>query len=253
MGTTPPLTSAYAQGGFSMQFLNLTGTVACLADASGFNWIEDPSKTTTWGVHHLGELTLRARSPAGSGTWAGVSTAETTGLPGASSAPMVPPIYPGGFAAWDLTPMVGPLAGMGVVASREYGAPEDGSEGLVVTFVLGNKGNATVEFGSVELSAVHNNDWSGLTLEQNAEQCSLSDPHVGAGAGYVQFTRITGTGPALLLAPYTGGCTGSAPASLPSRCGARVEAYRMVREDAGARSGTFEGRYALLSHSLAYA
>ncbi|HMJ23892.1 MAG TPA: DUF5695 domain-containing protein, partial [Terriglobales bacterium] len=80
--------------------------------------------------------------------------------------------------------------------------------------------------------------------------CSFYDPYIGEDAGYLQVTRLTGHGPALLVVP-----DGKTP----------LEAYNPILDKANSfgaapiftdptpRSVTFEGFYEWLVHSQAYA
>jgi Family of unknown function (DUF5695) len=77
------------------------------------------------------------------------------------------------------------------------------------------------------------------TLPQAHEICSFFDPYVGRNAGYLQVTRLSGAGPALLVVPEPGTKT-------------PFEAFRPLN-DTSRRGQTFEGAFEWTSHSTAYA
>ncbi len=77
------------------------------------------------------------------------------------------------------------------------------------------------------------------TLPQAHEICSFFDPYVGRDAGYLQVTRLSGAGPALVVVPETGTQT-------------PFEAFRPLN-DASRRGQTFEGAFEWTTHSQAYA
>src|SRR5262249_52029874 len=79
------------------------------------------------------------------------------------------------------------------------------------------------------------------TLPQAHEICSFFDPYVGRDAGYLQVTRLSGAGPALLVVPLNFGRTNTA-----------FEAFRPLN-DASRRGQTFEGAFEWTVHSQAYA
>jgi hypothetical protein len=77
------------------------------------------------------------------------------------------------------------------------------------------------------------------TLPQAHETCSFFDPYVGRDAGYLQVTRLSGAGPALVVTPAPGTRT-------------PFEAFRPLN-DATRRGQTFEGAFEWTVHSRAYA
>ncbi len=108
---------------------------------------------------------------------------------------------------------------------------------LVLRATITNKNKTPVTLGAVGFPLVFNNIISDRTLPEAHERCTFADPYVGRDAGYVQVTRLTGGGPALVVIP-----DGRTP----------LEAYLPLREPTGS-SQTFEGTYAWLAHSAAYA
>jgi len=87
---------------------------------------------------------------------------------------------------------------------------------------------------------VWNNVITGRSLEQAHEQCSFADPYIGHDAGYVQVTRLSGAGPALLVLPE--GRTpleAYGPILDPPKTGSKDPVA--VFTDATPRGQTFEG------------
>lgn len=121
------------------------------------------------------------------------------GPSGNGTARPIPPQLSGGLLAADITGLLSILpAQLGLRVTREYGAVADGN-GFTMTFNVTNGGSQTVEVGAFAASLTFNQDWSGLSLPQTAASCSLFDPYMGLDAGFVRATRISGTGPAMLV------------------------------------------------------
>ena len=97
---------------------------------------------------------------------------------------------------------------------------------------------------------IFNNVLNHRSLEEAHAKCSFYDPYIGEDAGYLQVTRLSGHGPALLVVP-----DGNTP----------FEAYNPIldkRDSWGAapvftdptpRGITFEGFYEWMVSSQAYA
>jgi hypothetical protein len=232
----------FTLGGLSFGLRNRTGTIAVLHDAgddSGFSFTPDDAGRLQANFHHLGDVTLKVRL-AGGGSWATVTTASST-----AAAPQVAPTVPGAFWASDVSSLLATPAAPGLVVTRQYTAPADGG-GIVLHTVVTNGGAQPVEIGGFGTSIVTNNNWNGLSLEQNAATCSLLEPYVGGDAGFAKATRITGSGPVLMVAPHAASC---GPAGLPAGatvafCGSPLQVWRPLREDATPGVGVaFEGLY----------
>ena len=84
---------------------------------------------------------------------------------------------------------------------------------------------------------IFNNMITRRSLKEAHEKCSFSDPYIGQDAGYLQVTRLSGLGPALLVVPQ-----GQTP----------FEAYQLLTEPTRP-SQTFEGAFAWMVHTQAYA
>ena len=87
-----------------------------------------------------------------------------------------------------------------------------------------------------------NNIFSNRTALQTEQTCSLQDPYIGLGAGYVQVTPLQGTGPALVVTGLNG---------------TDFEAWRFLPEATNTnlyyQSQVFEGLYEWQTHTLAWA
>jgi hypothetical protein len=190
------------------------------------------------GYFHLGDITLRLRNGS-SGEWRNYSTA-------AARAPVtVLPGSKGVLAAADLTPTM--PADLPLQVTRSW-ALESGK--LVLRFELKNKSSAAVEIGALGIPMVFNNVLNDRSLEEAHAKCSFYDPYIGEDAGYLQVTRLSGHGPALLVVP-----DGKTP----------FEAYNPILDrpnpwgaapiftDPTPRGITFEGFYEWMVHSRAYA
>jgi Family of unknown function (DUF5695) len=230
---------------FTLKLVRSSQTVAALLPkgAEGFDFTPGDilAQRSTDGYYHLGDIDLRLRANKGD-NWTSYSTAfarkPVTALP--SSADVL--------AAADLTPTL--PAGIPLQIIRTW-AVEDGK--LVLRFTLKNISRSDVEIGSLGIPMIFNNVMNDRTLEQAHEKCSFYDPYIGEDAGYLQVTRLTGRGPALIVVP-----DGRTP----------FEAYNPILDehhhrgdaapepeifhDPTPRSTTFEGFYEWMVHSVAY-
>ncbi len=187
---------------------------------------------------HFGDLTMRLRQ--GSGDWKSFATAASrkpvTALPAGGNV----------LAAADFSPTLPDDCPLQVI--RTWAVV---NSRLTLNFELKNTSDAPVEIGSLGIPLVFNNYITGRSLEEAHAVCSFSDPAISLDGGYVQVTRLSGQGPALVVVPE-----GKTPfeaynpilndRDLPS------EATR-VFTDPTPRSQTFEGFYEWLVHSRAYA
>ena len=254
--------TSFTAGGLYFEVRGASGTIAVLRDASdagsanfSFTPDEKDGARAADGSHRFGDVTIRARTYGSSSAFAQASTTVAKAV--GPVAPKVAPQLPG-RALWaaDLTPLLNSTpvfatAVPGLRVARELTATADGL-GVVMSFVLSNSGSSAIEVGGFDVSLVTDNNWQGLTLEQNAERCSLSDPYLGADGGFLRVMRISGTGPVLLVAPASAFACGAA---LPGTvaCGGRFENWRMLRDDPARRGVTFEGFYAWAFTTKAWA
>jgi hypothetical protein len=141
------------------------------------------------GYFHLGDITLRLRTGT-SGSWQNVTTsAARTAVTALSASGDV-------LAAADLSPAL--PSGLPVSVTRSY--LKQGGR-LVMRFEIKNKSTSSVQIGALGIPMVFNNVISNRTLDAAHAQCSFADPYIGRDAGYVQVTRLSGAGPALLVLP----------------------------------------------------
>jgi hypothetical protein len=190
------------------------------------------------GYYHLGDLDLRLRKSS-SGEWKSYSTAVARTPVTALSA------LAGILAAADLTPTLPADCPLDIVRTW---ALESGK--LVLRFQLKNQTAEPVQVGALGIPMIFNNVLTDRSLEQAHALCSFYDPYIGEDAGYLQVTRLSGHGPALLVVP-----DGKTP----------FEAYNPILDKRGAgstvpiftdptpRGTTFEGFYDWMVHSQAYA
>ncbi|HVI80873.1 MAG TPA: DUF5695 domain-containing protein, partial [Candidatus Acidoferrum sp.] len=190
------------------------------------------------GYFHLGDLTLRLRS-GNSGEWRNFSTSV------ARTPVRVLPTSKDVLAAADLTPTL--PAGFPLQITRRW-ALHSGK--LVLQFTLKNKTSNTVQIGALGFPMIFNNVLNDRSLEDAHTKCSFYDPYIGEDAGYLQVTRLSGNGPALLVVPE-----GKTPfeAYNPILDQPGPWAAKPVFTDATSRGITFEGFYEWMVHSQAYA
>jgi len=190
------------------------------------------------GYFHLGDITLRLRAGS-SGEWKNFSTSI-------ARTPVKPlPVSNDILAAADLTPTLPADFPLQITRSWEL---ESGK--LVLRFVLKNKSSQAVQIGALGIPMIFNNVLNDRSLDEAHAKCSFYDPYIGEDAGYLQVTRLTGHGPALLVV-----AEGKTP----------FEAYNPILDHPGRRGAkppftdptprgiTFEGFYEWMVHSQAYA
>src|SRR5262249_41955514 len=139
--------------------------------------------------YHLGDITFRLRPTADQG-WTGYSTAAAR-KPVKSLA-----TSSGILASADLTATLPPDCPLQVTRNWRL---EHGK--LVLEYVLKNRSTNAVELGSLGIPLVFNNYITGRSLSQAHEICTFSDPAIAEDGGYVQVTRLSGHGPALVVVP----------------------------------------------------
>ena len=72
---------------------------------------------------------------------------------------------------------------------------------LVLQFELSNKTDEAIEIGHLGIPLIFNNIITDRKLPEAHEKNSFSDPYIALDAGYVQVTRLKGSGPALVVVP----------------------------------------------------
>lgn len=214
---------------FNLKLVKASQTIAALEPkgADGFDftpadWLERRSANR---FHHLGDLTFRLRT-GNTGSWQAYSTA-TARQP-------VKPLEVSGqtLAAADLSPTLPADCPLQITRSWLL---DNGQ--LVLRFDLRNRTNQPVQIGALGIPMIFNNIITRRSLEESHETCSFFDPYIGLDAGFLQVTRLKGTGPALVVVPE-----GKTP----------FEAYQLLNEPMRPTQ-TFEGPFEWLVHSQAYA
>lgn len=228
---------------FSLSLVRSSQTVAALRPKGAGDFDFTPGDLlvarSNNGYFHLGDLTLRLRT-GNSSEWKNYSTAAARqpviGLPAAEDV----------LAAADLTPTL--PSDIPLQVTRTW-ALDRGK--LVLRFTLKNKTAQAVRIGALGIPMIFNNVMTDRSLEEAYAKCSFYDPYIGEDAGYLQVTRLSGRGPALLVVPE-----GKTP----------FEAYNPIVDRPDRRSKetplftdptprwvTFEGFYQWMVHSKAYA
>ena len=178
---------------FSLRLVRSSQTVAALKPKGAGDFDFTPGdllvERSKDGYYHVGDIDLRLRKGS-SGEWHNYSTAlarrPVTALP---TAPQI-------LAAADLAPTL--PADIPLQVTRTW-ALEGGK--LVLQFTLKNKAAENVQIGALGVPMIFNNVLNGRSLEQAHAICSFYDPYIGEDAGYLQVTRLSGQGPALLVLP----------------------------------------------------
>ena len=214
---------------FKVKLVKSSQTIAALQPkgAEGFDFTPGDrlERRAANGYHHLGDLTLRLRT-GNTGPWQKYDTAEARKA--------VQSLQTSGhrLAIADLTPTL--PADIPVQIWRSWIEWEDG---LILRFEIKNRTSEPVQIGALGIPMIFNNIITGRNLKEAHEKCSFFDPYIGQDAGYLQVTRLSGLGPALVVAPE-----GQTP----------FEAYQLLNEPTRPNQ-TFEGAFAWMVHSQAYA
>jgi hypothetical protein len=119
---------------------------------------------------------------------------------------------------------------------------------LVMRFTLTNTSAQPVQIGALGIPMVFNNVLTGRTLDQAHAICSFYDPYIGEDAGYLQVTRLSGHGPALVVVP-----DGKTPFEAYSPIPDSPRGQARLFSDPTPRTVTFEGFMDWMVHSQAYA
>lgn len=227
---------------FNFKLVKASQTVAALQPkgAGGFDFTpaDQLERRAGDGYFHLGDLTLRLREN-GTGDWMSYSTAAARKP--VRSLPVTKPT----LAAADLTPTLPEDCPLEITRSWVL---DDGK--LVLKFQLKNKSPKPVQIGSLGIPMIFNNYITRRSLAQAHEVCSFSDPAICDDAGYIQVTRLSGQGPALVVVPE-GKTPLEAYNPIMNPRDAESESTRIFT-DHTPRSQTFEGFYEWMVHSLAY-
>lgn len=225
-----------------VDLLRYSGTVASLTPSSDATLDYTPGdllkQRSADTFYHLGDLDIRYRT-AGSEDWTDVSTAYKRS--------------PVTVIASDPTHFVGDVSsslpsGTPLKIVRTWSA-ENGT--LALRFTLTNISATPVEIGGFGIPMVFNNIMNGRTLDQAYRTCSFYDPYIGEDAGYVQVSRLSGTGPVLLVVP---------DGHTPFEAWKPILDHRNLKTGAGLldndptpRGTTFEGSFDWMVHTAGYA
>ena len=231
---------------FELSLVRSSQTVASLKPkgADGFDFTPGDLlvERSQNGYYHLGDLDLRVRK-SGSGEWKNYSTAVArTPVTVLSTAAEI-------LAAADLTPTLPADCPLEVIRTWAL----DGGK-LVLRFKLKNKTAEPVQVGALGIPMIFNNVLNNRSLDQAHALCSFYDPYIGQDAGYLQVTRLSGHGPALVVVP-----DGKTPFEAYNpilgerRSRGDVPIDVPVFTDRTPRGMTFEGFFDWMIHSQAYA
>jgi hypothetical protein len=222
--------STFDTPAFELVLVDASQTVASLKpkgeggfDFTPSDWLERRDRNRFF---HLGDLTLRLRTPA-SPEWAAYSTADAR-KPVESL-----DVYGPTLAGADLAPTLPPDIPLEV---RRYWEIQDGH--LTLRFRLRNRTEGPVEIGGLGIPMIFNNILQGRSLEEAHAVSSFHDPYIGQDAGYIQVARLTGVGSTLVVVPLD---------STP------LEAYNPLLSEPTRRAITFEGFFEWMAHSRALA
>src|ERR1700723_3788556 len=232
---------------FTLSLVRSSQTVAALKPkgADGFDFTPGDLLTARSrdGYFHLGDITLRRRA-GDAGDWKNYSTAT------ARTPVRALPESKNVLAAADLAPTL--PADIPLRLTRTW-AVEEGK--LVLRFALTNTSTKNVQIGALGIPMIFNNVLNERSLDQAHAICSFYDPYIGEDAGYLQVTRLSGHGPALVVVP-----DGRTPFEAynpildhKGRRGAAPVFADPIFTDPTPRGITFEGFYEWMVHSDAYA
>src|SRR5262249_11182479 len=124
------------------------------------------------------------------------------------------------------------------------------SNRLVLRFAIKNTSKTEVEVGALGIPMIFNNVLNERSLEEAHAKCSFYDPYIGEDAGYLQVTRLSGHGPALLVVPE-----GHTPFEAYNPILDKADRFgaKPLFTDPTPRGITFEGFYEWMVHSQTYA
>lgn len=208
---------------------SLKPTTLSSFDFSPFDVLSDRAAN---GQYHMGDLTFRYRTEGGSSWTSGDTALKRATVTNVSVSDS------GAFVASDLAPTLSGITDLSII--REW-KELDGD--LAVVYSITNNADDTLELGSLGFPVEFNNIFTNREASEVEEVCSLQDPYIGLDAGYVQVTRVNGTGPALVVSPLNE---------------TKFEAWRFLDEsNKGAplyyQSQVFEALYEFQVYTTAYA
>ncbi|KAG5984672.1 hypothetical protein E4U55_003752 [Claviceps digitariae] len=141
--------------------------------------------------YHTGDITIRWRI-AGQSNWTDFDTAALrTSKPSSSVRP--------GIILYSDFSHTSPAAVGKLNLTREW--LKEGSDLVLKATVTNPSSSASLEVGSFGFPIEFNSIFTNRTADEITAKCNLIDPYIGLDAGYVQVTRLTGTGPNLVITP----------------------------------------------------
>ena len=189
----PVATTPLRIGAFLLALHSDTQTLARLSPAAGpdFDFVPGQREAERQGdgYNHVGDIDIRLRNP-GDGAWRDFASAHVR------RPIVVLPATGKTRAAADITASMG--AGFPLRVERRW---IDAGGTPLLRFTLVNTSTQAVEIGALGMPMVFDNIIDDRTLEQAHAQASFTDPYIGRDAGYLQVTRLSGKGPALLVLP----------------------------------------------------
>ncbi|KAG8761979.1 hypothetical protein FRC11_011802 [Ceratobasidium sp. 423] len=144
------------------------------------------------GNYHTGDVALRVRQVGASAWISGDSAAARKAVTALSASGNV-------LASSDLTPTLPTSVTSLLTITRSWVRSSSGVLGL--RFTLRNKASTAIEVGSLEFPIAFNSIFTDRVAADTNTKCSLIDPYIGADAGFVRVTPLSGTGPVLLVTP----------------------------------------------------
>ncbi|MCC8407435.1 DUF5695 domain-containing protein [Mucilaginibacter sp. UR6-1] len=220
----------YSTSAFNLKLVKASQTVAGLEPKSsaGFDYIpaDRLKQRSSNGMYQLGDINIRLKTE-GDTAWKSFSSASKRAPVKALAA------NDSVLSAADLAATL--PADIPLKIERLW---KQRNGQLILEFDITNTSNKAVEIGSLGMPMIFNNILQDKSLEKAHAECVFYDPYIGSGAGYLQVTRLSGQGPALLVVP-----DGDTP----------FEAYNPLLDDPTPRGIDFEGFYEWMVHSKAYA
>ena len=215
---------------FRLKLVKASQTIAALepkgADGFDFTPADQLERRVGDKYYHLGDINLRVR-PVDASEWTILSTA-------ASRKPVeILEVSSPALAAADLANTLPEDSPVQIIRTW---STNNGK--LVLSFEITNISQEPVEIGALGIPLIFNNYITRRSLEEAHAKCSFSDPAIGLDGGYVQITRLSGHGPALLAIPENG---------------TPLEGYNPLLDERTGRSQTFEGFYEWMPHTKALA
>ena len=204
---------------FQLKLVKSSQTLAALKPITDTAFNFSPEKflktRSSDGAYQLGDINLRIK--VAGGEWQKYSTATKR------AAVTSLPVSGNTLAAANLA---NTLPSNIPVEIERYWEQDKGV--LVLKFKIKNKSNSELEIGALGMPLIFNNILHEESLDDAHARNVFYDPYIGADAGYLQATRLSGKGSALLVLPF-----GKTP----------FEAYNPLLDDPTPRGTTFEGFY----------